>query len=52
MINLRSTIVVEDAISFATLCVSGGGRWGRFRQRLRRVMVRVWKVVYGDPERR
>ena len=51
-INLRSRIVVKDEISFATLRSSGGGRWGRFRQRLRRVMVKVWKVVYGDPERR
>ena len=51
-VNLRGTVAAEGAISSPTLCVSGGSRWGRFRQRIRRVMVKVWKVVYGDPERR
>ena len=51
-VNLRGTVAAEGAIRSPTLCVSGGSKWGRFRRRFRRVMVKVWKVVYGDPERR
>ena len=51
-VNLRGTVAAEGAISSPTLCVSGGSKWGRFRRRFRRFMLKVRKVVYGDPERR
>ena len=50
-VSIRARATSGVATATATLRVSGGSKLARLRQRFRRVMRRVWEVVYGKSER-
>ena len=47
-VDLHGSVTLSGPTLSGTLTISGGSRWGRFRQWFRRAVLKAWRVIYGD----